>query len=585
MAEGDLLKGILEYLEKQGQLVETQQRLVGLQIEHFAEKRRLASGAARRKQLVGWLKSANQGLIVLAAAVAVLALSVMLAGAFTSRDVVVNEFQTPTALANRGLTGNVVASGVLDTLQELRAKTRSVSKGLNATSAWTSDVKIQVPETGVSIGEIDRLLHARFGHDVHIDGDLVQSQTGGLALTVRGDGVPAKEFRGTAGDLDKLTRQAAKYVYSCSQPYQYTAFLDAKGQYNEELAFASRAFALARDGDLRAELTNALGNAYLGENKPKQAEAEYRFAMSLKSPNWVAWNNLVNVIPLADGEEAGWRESQALLNAYYGSPKNRQHELLRYVAAAAALTLDFPLVRDSTLADAEYNGGAGASTIIDGPTLADNYALMHDPADAARFIASSDPGDPFTKAEVLLLQTYAALDRGDGAAAIVPMEAFWIEWQANPSLQSGVGDAPCLLGLAYGLAGHISAAERVFSQMGHWSRCYAMHGDVLEHAHKLHAAERIWAEGLRYGPDLAPVYLERGISELKRGDLKHAQIDLATANAKAPHYADPLKAWGDLLAREGQWTAALEKYDEARTYAPAWVALNKARDAAAAHLS
>ena len=68
---------------------------------------------------------------------------------------------------------------------------------------------------------------------------------------------------------------------------------------------------------------------------------------------------------------------------------------------------------------------------------------------------------------------------------------------------------------------------------------------------------------------------------LDHGDLKAAEADLSTAASKAPHYADPLKAWGDLLAKEGRWKAALAKYDEALKYAPAWAELHRARDAAA----
>lgn len=52
---------------------------------------------------------------------------------------------------------------------------------------------------------------------------------------------------------------------------------------------------------------------------------------------------------------------------------------------------------------------------------------------------------------------------------------------------------------------------------------------------------------------------------------------------QGPHFADPLKAWGDLLAREGRWKNALAKYDEALKYAPAWAELRQARDTAAAH--
>jgi hypothetical protein len=35
---------------------------------------------------------------------------------------------------------------------------------------------------------------------VHIEGDLVETPTGGLALTVRGNGVPASTFEGSATD-------------------------------------------------------------------------------------------------------------------------------------------------------------------------------------------------------------------------------------------------------------------------------------------------------------------------------------------------------------------------------------------------
>ena len=45
--------------------------------------------------------------------------------------------------------------------------------------------------------------------------------------------------------------------------------------------------------------------------------------------------------------------------------------------------------------------------------------------------------------------------------------------------------------------------------------------------------------------------------------------------------ADPLKGWGDALAREGRWSEAVAKYDEALKNAPAWTALRQARATAA----
>jgi len=106
----------------------------------------------------------------------------MIRDAVTSRRVVIEPFDAPPALAARGLTGKVVASGVLDQLSRLQDATRSSSAARGLSGAWTRDIKLEVPETGVSIGEFSRLLKERFGHDVHIDGNLVEPPTGGLAL-------------------------------------------------------------------------------------------------------------------------------------------------------------------------------------------------------------------------------------------------------------------------------------------------------------------------------------------------------------------------------------------------------------------
>jgi predicted negative regulator of RcsB-dependent stress response len=42
-----------------------------------------------------------------------------------------------------------------------------------------------------------------------------------------------------------------------------------------------------------------------------------------------------------------------------------------------------------------------------------------------------------------------------------------------------------------------------------------------------------------------------------------------------------LKTWGDVLMRQSDRKQAIQKYDEALKYAPAWVQLKAAHDAAA----
>jgi tetratricopeptide (TPR) repeat protein len=562
-------------------------RLIAIQTEHLHEQRALILKHMRVRRWREMIQLGFQLVLTLLGAAVALGVGIMLYDAFSSRSVVVDAFDAPPALAARGISGKVAAKGVLDALQKLEDATRASSKGLSTRGAWASDIKIEVPETGVSIGEVDRLLRARFGHDLQFDGDLVQTDKGDLALTVRGDGVPAKTFTGGAGDLDKLTTAAAEYIYGRSQPLQYATYLEDAGRNQDALAFLPGAFSRAPKA-LRPALANLWGFAYVGVDRIPQALQKHRLTMSLAPRGsqewWEGWANLVGeTVPFSSpgAEEAAWRESQAFLQAYRQTPRRSRPEL-RVVTNPAQFVWDLPLQLATIVEDTTHNGGAG--TFIggaDAAAMADIQALMHDPAAAARSIALSDPDDPATKAEALLLEGYSALDRGDPGAAIPPLETFDKAWRADTNLQYTYPDNLCFLGLAYGLAGSMSEAEAVFKRAVPFARCQAFHGDVLAHAGDVAGAQRVWAEALKIGPDLPMVYLHRGLWEMSQGDLKAAASDLATARAKAPHYADTRKAFADLLAREGRWQAALAEYDEALKYAPAWAELRRMRAMAA----
>jgi tetratricopeptide (TPR) repeat protein len=567
-----------------------QAHFLDLQAKELAEQHTVRLAQLESLYREGKMRRLGQGIRVgmqsfLALVVGLIAIGVvvMVYDAFTSHQVVVDSFQAPPALAASGVTGEVVASGVLDTLQKLQDATRTTDKQLRTSGAWASDVKVDVPETGVSLGEIIRLLHQRFGHDLHITGELVQTGSGGLSLTVRGDGVPAATFAGGPQDLSQLTTKAAEYVYGRSQPLQYATFLYDAGRAADAVVFDQSAFPRARSDAERSQLANSWGNAYASLYQPAPAVEKYRLAMSFAKPRsqqwWKIWGNLIGTASVGQGEEAGWREGRALLKAAAAAPK-RERPGLPYLVNASQQIWDLPLQLASMQADAKRNGGAGATNTIDGPAIADIYWMMHDPEQAARYLASSDPTDPITKAEALLVQGYGALDRGDVAAALGPLQAFWKAWLADPNLQYTYNFQGCYAGLALGLTGHLEQAETIFKRVG-WSPCYAFEGDVLAHAGKVSDAQKAWAEGQRVAPDLPAVPLHRGLYELGQGQLEAAEADEASAASKAPHWADPWKAWGDVLAREGRWKDALGKYDEALKYAPAWAELKQARAAAA----
>ncbi len=526
------------------------------------------------------VRLAMQVFAALAVGLVAFAFLSMFYGAVTSHSIVIDAFRAPSALAGQGLTGDVVASGILDTLQKLQDATRADTKGLETHGAWASDIKVEVPETGVSVGEIDRLLHDRLGHDVHIDGDLIQN-AGGLRLTVRGDGIPASTFTGT--DIGTLTTRAAEYVYGRSQPVRYAIYLSETNRWADALAFLPGAFGRASTDTERATLATDWGTDYVAIGHSDQAAGKYRLAISLASRwsryFWVSSDGLISAEALSHGEEAAWMPARAMLDAVATAPAPDRPPV-RNLGNAAQVVWDLPLLLAGYLQDVSLFGIAGTFLNSVGPSIADVYSLLHDPAQSARYVAASDPADLLTQAETWLLQGYAALDRGDAAGAVEPFAAFDKAWLASPDVHYAFADQPCFLGLAYGLAGRLAEADAVFTRIGPWSRCYAFRGDVLAHGGDVAGAERAWAAGIRILPDLPMIYLHRGLFELGRNELGPAEADFSAAAGKAPHFADPLKAWGDLLAREGRWRAAVTKYDQALIYAPAWAELHQARDAA-----
>ena len=569
-----------------GRYLDEHRRLISIQAEHLHEQREVQLSHLKLRRWGERMRVGVQFFLALIGALIVLGILGMLVDAVRSRSVVVEAFQTPPALAGRGLNGHVVATQVLDELQKLRAATRTAKKGLESKGAWSSDIKVEVPETGVSIGEIDRLLHDRFGHDVHIDGDLIQTPAGALALTIRGDGVPARTFNGEADDLEKLTSQAAEYAYGQSQPGLYAHWLAMSGRAKDVISFVPGALAKTPEAD-RPSLVNDWALAFAELDMLPAAAEKLRLEMRISPPHSEAWwRSLSNLavtnalLSAPQGDEPAWREYTNLLQAAASAPSGESPDL-RMLSAPATFVWDLPLALKTLESDAKRNAGAGSNTMLAGPWIAETRSLMHDPTAAAQAMVGSDADDPNTMAEADLLQARAALDANDPASAVVPMEHLYKAWLSSRFLPKSLPQAPCYLGLAYGLAGRMADAEAVFQRMGPRSLCQAFHGDVLAHAGDAAGASRLWADGIKLAPDLAPIYLERGLYELAHGDLPAAQADFETAHAKAPHFADPLKAWGDLLVRQGKRTQALEKYDEALRYAPAWESLRQARAAAA----
>jgi hypothetical protein len=570
-----------QFLRDQSALLKTQTAEIEEQRPLRLSSLRSSSHEGKLRRFGQRIRNGMQLFTVLIFVLVGVGLCVMIYDAFTAHSVVVDTFDTPPALAARGLSGKVVAGGLLDELTRLQAATRSSAAKRNLSNAWTGDIKVEVPETGLSLGDIDRMLKARFGHDLHIQGDLVQTDTGDLALTVRGDNLLPKVFTGGAGDLDKLTTQAAEYIYGQSQPGLFAAYLGNAGRNADAVAFAKTAYATTSAED-RPYLLNQWANALLNTGAPPQATLPlYREALKQKPDYWGAYNNVMNSQWLLGDEEGAWRTGEAMRKAAGGRPGRAPESDYQN---PDVLTWNLQAWRAEALADAATDQGVGTNVTAAGPIIADVGVRLHDATDAEFQLqtAQGDAKDPSIAAMTHFVHGRLATDAGDGARAAAEMEAFAAAY-ADPIVSSNYPGYTCWVAPAEELAGHPDKADAALKAGGHYVDCYRFRGDILDHRGDWAGAQKAYAAAVAIAPDLPAGYYSWGVALARHGDFAGAIAKLTAASQRGPHWADPLKAWGDVLARQGRWREALAKYDAALKYAPAWAELHQARGAAAAH--
>ncbi|HEX2790449.1 MAG TPA: tetratricopeptide repeat protein [Steroidobacteraceae bacterium] len=560
------------FFEKQIEVLEVQKQ--NLQAEYtFFESERGPRLLALR------LRTGFQIFFALFATLIGIGVAVVIYEAVQSRGVVIDPFDAPPALAASGVNGKVVAAGLLDELSRLRSATRSSAAKRDISSAWANDVQLSVPETGLTIGEISSALRARFGHDVHIGGDLVQSSGGGLTLSVRGDGIAPKSFHAAANELDSLTAKGAEYVYSQAEPALWAYFLQNAGRYAEAIEFCQGAFAGADKSD-RPYLLNVWANALANTGgSPQEALALYRAAVKLKPDFWVGYNNILNALWTMGDEEGAWRAGEEMRRAAGGRP-GAAPEL--YYQNVDVLSWNLGPWIDATVADVESHAGVGTSDSSSGLGIADVEARRHDvaAADLAIKTTKPDPTNPSIAAVTHFVRGRLAAEAGEVAKAAAEMESFGAAYP-DPAVSNNYPGYMCWIAPVEEAAGHPDKADAVLKTAGTFVDCYRFRADIMNSRGDWSGAQKAYAQAVALAPDLPAGYYSWGVALARHGDLDAAVAKLRDASQKGPHWADPLKAWGDVLVQQGQTKDALDKYNEALKYAPNWMELKQAREAAA----
>ena len=496
---------------------------------------------------------------------------------------VIKSFNVPASMSARGLNGDVIANKLLDRLTWLQTHTDSSRAASTFAHDWTNDIKVEIPDTGVSLGQVMRFLNSSLGHQTYLSGDLYETANG-IALTVRSDGETGSNFEGGTGDLDKIVAQAAESVFAQTQPYRYAIYLAESGRHAESYRQAQQ---LASSGDRTERAWAYVGLAVIDSGRGHFAEAFAESAdgrkENLQLPNFDSIDAL-NFERLSHEQAAlrAWRGSAGLLNgagAKYRNPSDIPAELHWAYASEAALQGDYR----SALAGNVLSKGNGGELIL----LVQDFRFAlgdHDMAAAREYLTrleamhasgSTAVGAMAHAADArveIACETHqwgeAIIALDNSRKALAKVREATNDWIVLPEIsgQAGNYEAEAEAGL-----GDIAKAEKIAASLPvDCDFCARTRG-------RLESLRRNWSGAAHWfklvsdrSPSIPFADTDWGAMLLAKGDRYGAIVHFAEAHKRGPHFADPLELWGETLIAENRSDLALAKFAEAARYAPNW---------------
>src|ERR1700678_954073 len=166
------------FLDEQKALTLEQKHLVSLQAKELEHELQLRHWSLRVRHLSDVLKLIFEVSLALVVVAVLGLIGSALWYAHEDDGVVIEAFSVPPDMTEKGLTGQVVAGKLQGRLIALQNAPYSFRRPSSYANNWGNDIKVEIPDTGVSIGEIYRTLAAWLGHETHITGEVYRTVNG-----------------------------------------------------------------------------------------------------------------------------------------------------------------------------------------------------------------------------------------------------------------------------------------------------------------------------------------------------------------------------------------------------------------------
>jgi Flp pilus assembly protein TadD len=564
-------------------LLKEQARLARTQADQLNEDAGLARWSLRLRHASAIMKFAFELAIALVLVAIAAALAAAMWSAAHQNGLVIEAFAVPPDLTQRGLSGEVVATRLLDKLARMQDETNSIRPADTYRNNWGDDIKVEIPDTGISIGELNRYLRHWLGHETHITGEIYRLPAG-IAVTARAQDA-GTTYTGKQADFDALLQKAAESIYAQTQPYRYAAFLDQVGRDKEAIGVLTRLAATAAPPE-RAWADSLLGNLYNVYGPQDAALPTLRAGVAADPTNAHAWDNLSSNEISRDRLEDAYRHTEQALRLYdSGSvafdPGRVAMIKLQDKAFLASTVGDFRAAEamDESIRQLPDRDGTQDQAAID---EALQVAFDHDLQRARKLLGAIRPSTMNGRLNLWFQRValaFLAKDWRSLAQAMEQRDLFRIAPPSfHPLLEFILNRIPnSLFAESKAEQGDIAGARRLIATTP--LDCY----DCLRMRGKIDAAAKNWsgaaywfARAVRSAPSIPMALSDWGEMLLRKGDIEGALAKFADAHAKGPHFADPLEGWGEGLIANNRSDLALAKFETANRFAPKWGRLHLA---------
>jgi tetratricopeptide (TPR) repeat protein len=209
-------------------------------------------------------------------------------------------FDVPPKLAERGITGQVVAKILFDELVKRRDLVTTLEKG-ELKGAWAENRSdVAIPEAKFTLQSVFRYLRYMTGNEIAVDGEFILDGED-VTMRVRVAGKPPTIAKGKLATWETLVGELALGVLEVTQPAVVAAYFGVKAQTPEDLVALSKRIRRmsAQDpklsGAVMSVAYDAYGSALQRQDKADDALLAFNEAMALDPNNGVAVFNAARV--------------------------------------------------------------------------------------------------------------------------------------------------------------------------------------------------------------------------------------------------------------------------------------------------